>query len=95
MVSKITIFEPHFDGAQFGPASLPGDDPAVESAVPDAGVNTESETSGSSVGRPLLLIGAMAAGLFLGLRVVRRRMASESDPVEIEEREAEEPLLKQ
>jgi len=22
MVSKITVFEPHFDGAQFGPASI-------------------------------------------------------------------------
>lgn len=27
MVSKITILEPHFDGAQFGPASIPGDQP--------------------------------------------------------------------
>ena len=27
MVSKITLFEPHFDGAQFGPTALPaGDD---------------------------------------------------------------------
>lgn len=29
MVSKITIFEPHFDGAQFGPASMAGDESDV------------------------------------------------------------------
>jgi hypothetical protein len=87
MVSKITVFEPHFDGAQFGPASLPGTEAGVQSAAPDAEMPSESEASGRSVGRPLVLIAAIVAGLFLGLRAVRRRMASETEPVEIDEQE--------
>lgn len=93
MVSKITIFEPHFDGAQFGPASLPGDDAAAESPVRDAGVASDSETSGRSVGRRLFLVGALAAGLFLGLRAVRRQMGRETEPVEIEKQESDAPTL--
>jgi hypothetical protein len=93
MVSKITIFEPHFEGAQFGPASLPGHEPAVASAAPDADVTAETEVGAQSVRRPLLLIGAMAAAFLLGLRAIRRRMARETDAVEIEERDTDEATL--
>jgi hypothetical protein len=54
MVSKITIFEPHFDGAQFGPASLEtptgrddSDFTDHESSSPDESESSEEHGSKS------------------------------------------------
>lgn len=93
MVSKITIFEPHFDGAQFGPASLPSDEPAVESDAPDANVAVESEPRGRSLGRSVLVIGGIVAGLLIGMRAIRRARTTEPESVEIEERSANAPSM--
>lgn len=93
MVSKITIFEPHFDGAQFGPASLSSNEPTVESDAADADVAIESKSRGQSLGLPALVIGGIAAGLFVGLRAIRRSRTTEPEFVEIEERAANAPPI--
>lgn len=93
MVSKITIFEPHFDGAQFGPASLPTDEPAVGSEAPDADVAIESKSRGRSLGRSVLVIGGIAAGLLIGMKAIRRTRTTEPESVEIQERSANAPAM--
>lgn len=93
MVSKITIFEPHFDGAQFGPASLPTDEPTVGSEAPDADVAVESKSRGRSLGGSVLVIGGIVAGLLIGMRAIRRTWTTEPESVEIEERSAKAPAM--
>jgi len=93
MVSKITIFEPHFDGAQFGPASLSGEEPAVESDDPDADVAVESKSRGRSLSRFALVIGGIAAGLLLGMGAIRRTQTTEPESVDSDERSANAPAM--
>jgi hypothetical protein len=93
MVSKITIFEPHFDGAQFGPASLPTDEPGVGSETPDADVAVESKSRGRPLGRSVFVIGGIVGGLLIGMRAIRRIRTTEPESVEIEERSAKAPAM--
>ncbi|MFW6448015.1 MAG: hypothetical protein ACOC0X_00580 [Halobacteriota archaeon] len=75
MVSKITIFEVHFDDARFGPTLARSDDEetTVESAEEDA-------TSRSPLPGVLALLGvAIAVGV-----LVRRRRRTDDEQVEIE-----------
>jgi len=77
MVTKITLFEPHFDGAQFGPASIPGGDPGDENDSADREDANQSESR--SGGRPIKLAGlAILVALIAG--IVARRFRSESKP---------------
>lgn len=81
MVSKITIFEPHFDGAQFGPAAveLEAPDKNDEKAgnVVDENANDvvdekavpTTEDAGLPVGRSRarsILVGGLLSGVVLG-----------------------------
>lgn len=73
MVSKITVFEPHFDGAQFGPTSVEG--------LTDSGSDTD-ETSAdepdesSSRPRTFLKGATVFVVMFVVLWVVFSRLTS-------------------
>lgn len=82
MVSKITIFEPHFDGAQFGPTSIGDEESPAEQAPEEI---AESEPRGRSPGRAMLAVGGITMGLLLGFAALRRARSSESEPLEIED----------
>lgn len=82
MVTKITVFEPHFDGAQFGPASI---GPEVDAREPDTSVaneRVEDESENGSTG-PRRTVVVLAAALSLlavvGALAARRMMGSPSD----------------
>jgi hypothetical protein len=89
MVSKITIFEPHFDDAQFGP-SVMDSETASESTEPDVRTGDAEGSRGPSAGRTVFVLGAVAAGLLAGLAAVRRARRADPESVEIEERTADE-----
>ncbi len=105
MVSKITLFEPHFDGAQIGPAAL-GIDPSSEEQAGEA----ETETSGSGIGaaapvfshlpraRTVIGTGMVAAGLLAGVVVWRRfraRKDSDAPQTEGDADPEDEPLIEE
>lgn len=71
MVSKITIFEPHLDGVQIGPASL--DD---EQSFDESGTGRE-RSDGRSLRRLLIGTGVLAGVLVLGASLVRRARRSD------------------
>lgn len=78
MVSKITIFEPHFDGAQFGPASV-GNDHPEETTVEEA-----EETRGRSRGRTILGLGFVSLALLAGVVAARRIRSGTADTESVE-----------
>lgn len=49
MVSKITLFEPHFDGAQFGPASIAGPQSSASSTASETDDPDPTKTVGRSL----------------------------------------------
>lgn len=82
MVDKITIFEPHFDGAQFGPSSM---------ARPETTTSDDTTTSAESAGGRrlagmLALVGTVVSLVAVAAVVYRRR---DSHDIEIEEIEPE------
>lgn len=86
MVSKITIFEPHFDGAQFGPRSIGSEEPENASIAPDEGQmvssdeeDEESQTAGRSRGRMMLGLGLATFFVFLAVALARRGRMEELD----------------
>lgn len=92
MVSKITIFEPHVDGAQFGPASMDVDrDNIEESGEELIAENTEERIEANdeeridkrrsrrSRGRRILGAGVVSAALLAAI-VVARRFRSDARP---------------
>ena len=83
MVSKITIFEPHFDGAQFGPASLPNDGDTDERTAP--AVEGAAQSSARSRGRSILVGGAaLSIALLIGFVAARRALQSAGESGEDE-----------
>lgn len=82
MVAKITLFEPHFDGAQIGPATIGTDEKADVADELETVENADSEPKSRSIGRPPLrlavglgiVLSAIAAGI-----LVRRRRAKPTD----------------
>lgn len=94
MVSKITIFEPHFDGAQFGPASMGvGGDNIEEHAEDLIEANAEDlideRSPRRSRGRRILGAGVVSAVLLaavVGARRFRKGARVHDDPaVELEQ----------
>ena len=84
MVSKITIFEPHFDGAQFGPASI--DAEAMEArwgGVSSADDSTdETDDNGKS---PLVMVlqgGVVFVLMFVVLYTILRVALSRGEQSE-------------
>jgi len=68
MVSKITLFELHFDGAQFGPTTLPsGDDSAGSDEMTES---DESDTSTEDESKSRLKMVAQGATTFVIMFVV-------------------------
>jgi hypothetical protein len=95
MVSKITFFEPHFDGAQFGPATRPSDEPAVEADTPDADIAGEVETRRRPLGRTVTIAVGIATGLLIGMMAIRWSKARDSKPVDIEEASTSAPAVEE
>lgn len=93
MVSKITFFEPHFDGALFGPATGPSDESAVEADAPDADIAGEVETGRRPLGRTVTVALGIATGLLIGMMAIRRSKARESKAVENEELSTSVPAV--
>jgi hypothetical protein len=84
MVSKITLFEPHIEGAQFGPASLHGPDAdATDPAETTIGSGTETagpSKSRLSRARKALLVVPVVAVILGGAVAWRRfRTVRETD----------------
>lgn len=96
MVDKITIFEPHFDGAQFGPASIPGDVlpggehdaddepaelPAIEADVEAEDVELDAAESG---GKRISVgpLAVLAVALVGGALLARRRLGRRAADVD-------------
>lgn len=77
MVSKITIFEPHFDGAQFGSTTLDSSESTAQSQ--------EGEDDQSGIrGRTIVGTGSISLGILIVLLVVRRVKIGALEDVEIE-----------
>lgn len=70
MVSKITILEPHFDGAQFGPTSLTETvDDSAEVEQKD-GQSDEGKSRFTTLGQGVLGFIVMFAMLYVGIRIL-------------------------
>lgn len=69
MVLRITILEPHFEGAQLGPASLGGDS------------DEEPAPSGRGGGR-MLLAGLLLLGVVAGAARMRAMRSTETEEAE-------------
>lgn len=80
MVSKLTIFEPHFEGASFGGST-------EDESVPESS-ETESETAG---GRSLLRA-AMLIVAAVGVALAVRRVRNGSSDITLEPAEAVEAV---
>jgi len=76
MVQKITIFEPHIDGAQFGPSTLGTDAETFDEE------SEMSDESGSSMVPKLAFLGFLTAVAAAGVLFYRRRNGHR---IEIEE----------
>lgn len=89
MVTKITLFEPHFDGAQIGPARLDTAETKATADTAHTGEDVDSETIESSRRLPTIRTGvgiASFASLFLAGFMAYRRFKPSGD---IEEETAE------
>jgi len=78
MVERITIFEPHIEGAQFGPTTIPfGENDRDETGSTD-GTKTEDEASKSSL---LTLVQGLAVFvvMFVVLYWALSRMGAQSE----------------
>lgn len=98
MVSKITIFEPHIEGAQIGPASLrPSEDGPAMADAPEENedMSQEKTSQGSrrrSLGRVVLAAGMlMAAGV--AVAALRQFRMKTSGGVEIESQSEQADLI--
>lgn len=88
MVTKLTIFEPRFDGARFGPTGFGQAEPEEE-ANPEPTASTEEPTPTRSRGRRLLRWGFFMGLLAVGLYAVRRSRRSGMEEYAIEEHRTE------
>ncbi|MFT4930794.1 MAG: hypothetical protein ACI91T_000667 [Natronomonas sp.] len=97
MVEKITLFEPHFDGATFGPANSSAESTTDETVVEEA-IDTDRDVTGSNGGRGRKIIGLVVASVVVSVVVstIARRLAGDDDfeAIEFEGREDqdEEPI---
>lgn len=97
MVHKITMFELHFDGANFAPSvDGTGKGSSEEHAeTMETEVTSGESASGSRVPALLALVGVLAVASLVGVAVRRFRGDSDVDlDLEIEDR-AEEDLLEE
>ncbi len=82
MVAKITLFEPHFDGAQIGPATIGMEEKADVADAVESVDKASTDAKSRSFGRPPL---QLAVGLGIVFSViaagilVRRRRAKPTD----------------
>lgn len=91
MPEKITLFEPHFHDAQFGPTVNKGSEESTESTESVAHEETSTEDgSGGGVGKlkVLLTVAVLAA---VGAAVYRKLTGDDSFEIEVEELETEAP----
>jgi hypothetical protein len=99
MVQKITLFEPHFDGAQFGPSVMGGADDDTEEAAEStdievSGDEAEATSGGSRLRRVFTFVVVAGVATAVGRLAFRRFGADESDVLDVEDDEAtEEPAI--
>lgn len=96
MVRKITMFELHFDGANFAPSvDGIGKESSEEHAETMETEGTTESASGSRLPALLALVGVLAVASLVGVAVRRFRGDSEVDlDIDIEDR-SEEDLLEE
>lgn len=83
MVSKLTIFEPHFDGAQFGPASIESDVAEPTEMSPDTSAET-SDQDGGSRGRSLLIAGLITTAIVVAVAMKRKASKNKQPTLEVD-----------
>lgn len=97
MVEKITLFEPHFDGATFGPGTSSPESTADETVVEEA-IASGGDVTGSSGGRGRKILGLVVASVVVSIvaSTIARRLAGDEDFEAIEfegpEDQDEEPI---
>lgn len=97
MVEKITLFEPHFDGATFGPGALSPESTTDETVVEET-IDSDGDVAGSGGGRGRKLLGLVVASVVVSVVVstIARKLAGGDDFEAIEfeghEDQAEEPI---
>ena len=89
MVSKITIFETHFDGAQFGPTTVGSEESASAAATPTAGERSD-QAAGRSRTRSVLAVGGLLLVAVLGVVAARRIREKDQDRSSTDDRPADE-----
>jgi hypothetical protein len=77
MVSKITLLEPHFDGAQFGPKSIDGD--ALSQGDDGRKTRDEAEDSGEKSRLTMLVQGMIGFVLLAVVLYATLRFATSED----------------
>lgn len=86
-LDKLTLFELHFDGAQFGPKRLPGptataDDETDEDATASAATDTADESDG---GRRFLPLVAASTAVAVGATLLARRFLGDDEGTTLDE----------
>ncbi|MDZ7850463.1 MAG: hypothetical protein U5K70_06530 [Halodesulfurarchaeum sp.] len=100
MVSKITLFEPHFDGAQIGPASIGADTP------PDMDLGGSEHDEHSPVSEPssssrrpstrlVVGIAGVATGLVAGVIAWRRFRIGAKPETDTAAESTDEPMIEE
>ena len=80
MVAKITIFEPHLEGAQFGPRSIGFDETATDESDIDTGESDRDSDDGSSRRPPLaLFVVGLVVLVVAGALAVRKMRGDDTD----------------
>lgn len=80
-LDTVTVFELHFDGAQFGPRELPGADSATEETVT---AGPEAETEAASGRSHVLALVTLSVGFSVVATIVARRLAGDGEQIEVE-----------
>jgi hypothetical protein len=80
MVQKITLFEPHFDGATFGPGTSSSDEPTEESMAEEP-IAADADVTESGGGRGRKILGLVVASVVVSVAVsaIARRLAGDDD----------------
>lgn len=96
-IEKLTLFELHFDGAQFGPRRLDtdtsvGDETPVETDSPELAEETDSQEQAEETGgRRFLALATASVVLAVGATLIARRLFGEDEQTTVDEF-AEEPV---
>lgn len=91
MPNKITLFEPHFHDAQFGPTVHEAGTTESDDQPREEAQETDADASGGRSKLKLLLFAAIAAGI--GFAAYRRLAGNDAFEIQVEELETEEATV--